>query len=110
MKLFNFRTRSAGRDREKDLKRLGTVRDVVSAALTDARKEHDGLRRRYETTQADAAFLYEDTDAIRPERLDRLEVQLMAASTRLAALVDQIERLETVAAEVEALISRSRPE
>lgn len=106
MKLFNFRTRSAERNREKDIKRLGAVRDVVSAAIADARKEHEGLKTRYDTTQADAAFLFEDTDATDPERLDRLESELMAAGARLAALVGQIEHLEKVAAEVDALIPK----
>jgi hypothetical protein len=91
-----FRTRSADRDRAADEARWTSVTSSITEALEGARRERDGLQRRYGQVQSNAAFLYDgDTgESGGPEALGRMEDELLAAERRLAALSRQIELLQ----------------
>lgn len=100
-----FRTRSADRDRAADEARWTSVTGSITEALEGARRERDGLQRRYGQVQSNAAFLYdgEAGEPGEPEALGRMENELLAAERRLTALSHQIELLEQLSGTADRL-------
>lgn len=89
--MLGFRTRSADRDRQTDISRIGKLRQALLDVETDLAKEETGLRRRYETASTDAAFsqqVYEDGrgDAGISSRIDGLTNTLINYSRRISEL------------------------
>lgn len=84
-----FRTRSPNRDRAADEARWAGVAEALKDALEAAKRERDGLQKRYGQVQSNAAFLYED-DTAEQKPLGAMENELLAAESRLVALTHQI--------------------
>ena len=117
--MLGFRTRSADRDRQTDISRIGKLRQALLDVETELAKEETGLRRRYETASTDAAFsqqVYEDGrgDAGISSRIDGLTSTLINYSRRISELDRQkafigemLVKLDDFAAEGD--IGASRP-
>ncbi|WEK05808.1 MAG: hypothetical protein P0Y65_06005 [Candidatus Devosia phytovorans] len=56
-----FRSRNTGRDAETDAVRLETVHNALAMALSDARRERDGLQKRIDMYYAKAASILESS-------------------------------------------------
>jgi hypothetical protein len=95
-----FRTRNACRDAETDEARFGTIRNAISMAITDARRERDGLSQRLNFYYAQATSLMDNSgDYGKRERVDEATIDnagknATSARRRLANLDAQIDRLE----------------
>ncbi len=95
-----FRTRNAGRDAETDEARFGTIRNAISMAVTDARRERDGLSQRLNFYYAQATTLMDNSAEYgKRERVDEAAIDTAGknatgARQRIAHLDDQIARLE----------------
>lgn len=102
-----FRTRNPGRDAETDQVRLETVRNAITMALADARRERDGLQQRLEMYHARAATMLDNTTSYgRRSVADEMEItsaeqNAVAARARLVQLDAQLERFGTMLAELE---------
>ncbi len=66
MSMFKFRLRSPSRDRETDESRIGRLERLLDQLLVEIDAERSGLRNRYESVVADAAFLLESIENDRP--------------------------------------------
>lgn len=95
-----FRTRNACRDAETDEARFGTIRNAISMAMTDARREREGLSQRLNFYYAQATSLMDNSgDYGKRERVDEVTIDTAgknatSARQRIAHLDAQIERLE----------------
>lgn len=102
-----FRTRNPGRDVETDEARFGTIRNAISMALSDARREREGLGQRLNLYHAQAASLMDNTgeygqrDQADETALDNAGHSAARARQRLAELDLQIARLEGFMAQVD---------
>lgn len=102
-----FRLRSKERDQETDRERLAQLFGAIESARDAALREEEGLRRRYETAQADAAFSLNDAENdVRERRDDRLG-ELESA---LVYYEQRIRELKRQAAALEALLRHAREE
>jgi chromosome segregation ATPase len=97
-----FRARNAQRDRDSDLARMESVRRAILVAIEDARREHDGLKRRVNIFYAKAGSLMAETGEYR-ERVPEDEAELReterhidAAQARLGVIEGEIRRLENL--------------
>ena len=99
-----FRTRNPGRDAETDQIRLETVRNAITMALADARRERDGLQQRVELYHAQAATMLDNSAGYgRRSVVDEVEISsaeqnAATARARLVQLDAQIERFGTLLA------------
>ncbi len=104
-----FRTRNPGRDAETDQVRLETVRNAITMALADARRERDGLQQRLELYHAQAATMLDSSAGYGrraeadEEVISTAEQNAAAARTRLIQLDAQIDRFGTLLAELETV-------
>jgi hypothetical protein len=95
MALFRFRTRNPARDRQTDESRLERLRGMLREFRADIEHERDGLRARYESVMADAAFsqqaLEDDrADASISDRIDDMTETMIRYDKRIARLESQI--------------------
>jgi hypothetical protein len=89
-----FRTRSRRRDRDTDAARAGRLRAFLDDLLTGIEHERDGLRGRYESVAARAAFSQQalEQDEAGPEMassIDQLTRTMIDYRRRLDALGQQ---------------------
>ena len=104
-----FRTRNPGRDAETDQIRLETVRNAITMALADARRERDGLQQRVELYHAQAATMLDNSAGYgRRSVVDEVEISsaeqnAATARARLGQLDAQIERFGILLAELETV-------
>ena len=102
-----FRTRNPGRDVETDSARIETVRNAILMAVSDARRERDGLQQRMDlhyaraTTMLDAAAEYAERPVSEEAAIRSSEQGAANARRRLAQLDAQIERFEGMIAELD---------
>lgn len=94
----NFRLRSRERDQGADRERLAQLLSAIEATRDAVLREEEGLRRRYETAQADAAFSMDDAENGRrkrhDDRLDELESALVYYEQRIRELKRQSSALD----------------
>ena len=101
-----FRARNPGRDAETDEARFGTISNAIAMALTDARRERDGLSQRMDFYYAQASTMLDNSpEYSRRDRIDEAAIGSAENSAargrqRLAQLDDQIARLEGLLAQV----------
>jgi hypothetical protein len=102
-----FRSRNPGRDAETDAVRVETVRNAILMALADARREREGLGQRMDMYYARAATMLDNT-ADYGARADADEAVIRSAEQsassarrRLSQLDEQIQRFETLLAQLE---------
>ena len=104
-----FRTRNPGRDAETDQIRLETVRNAITMARADARRERDGLQQRVELYHAQAATMLDNSAGYgRRSVVDEVEISsaeqnAATARARLVQLDAQIERFGTLLAGLETV-------
>jgi len=110
MALFRFRTRNPSRDRQTDLSRFASIRQMLDDTRAEIERERDGFQRRYDEVSMNAAFSLE---AIENEgenekisaKVDDFTQSLKSFTQRIAFLERQIAFLkgidETVADFVE---------
>lgn len=102
-----FRTRNLGRDAETDEARFGTIRNAISMALADARREREGLSQRLDFYHAQAATLMDNSgDYGKRERADEAAIGTAGrnsarARQRIGQLEAQIRRLEEFLAQLD---------
>jgi exonuclease VII large subunit len=92
--------------------RIALITSAIQSALTGARKEQDGLRRRLNDARAQAAFFFEAEDdeySNRSESMERhlreIESRLTAAEQRLKQLDEHLMKLH----ELDSVLKRSFP-
>jgi hypothetical protein len=90
-----FRTRGPQRDRETDMARLSQLCGSLDGLRAEIERERDGLRSRYESVTARAAFSQQalEDDQAGPEMssaVDELTRTMINYTKRLAALEEQI--------------------
>ncbi|MBD8065217.1 hypothetical protein IC608_07010 [Devosia sp. PTR5] len=109
-----FRSRNPGRDAETDAVRAETIRNAIIMALSDVRRERDGLVQRMEMHHARAASILdhsgdygsrtrEDETAIRSS-----ESGAVNARRRLSELDAQIEKFGRLLAELDGTTAEVR--
>lgn len=102
--IFGFKTRSPDRDRETDKARFEQLSQILVRLAAEIESEGAGIRNRYESVSANAAFLAEavDNEAASPQRIaemDQLTSSLKACHRRIdaleaqAALIDRLRHL-----------------
>lgn len=95
MGLFSFRTRNPARDSGTDRERFARLIDVVRNLRGEMEGERDGLRARYDSAAASAAFAQDafenDGGQAMSGKVDDLTGALMRYHARLAELDEQIE-------------------
>jgi chromosome segregation ATPase len=102
-----FRTRNSGRDAETDEARFGTIRNAISMALADARRERDGLSQRLDfyyaqaTTLMDNSGEYGQRDGADETAINTAGQNASRARQRIAHLDSQIVRLEELLAQLD---------
>ncbi len=89
-----FRTRDPGRDRETDAARALRINAFLADLLTEIERERDGLRGRYESATARAAFSQQalEDDGAGPEMaasVDRITRTMIDFTRRLDMLEAQ---------------------
>lgn len=90
----SFQTRNPRRDRDMDAARAGRLRAFLDDLLTEIEHERDGLRGRYESVTARAAFSQQalEHDEAGPNMassVERLTQTMIDYSRRLDALEEQ---------------------
>lgn len=88
-----FRTRHPDRNRQTDTDRRKRLCSAIDAVQTEIRLELNGIRRRYEATSTNAAFLFdaiENGEAASETRLDELSASMKTCETRVGELAGQI--------------------
>ena len=112
VQLFSFQVRAPLRDKNVDDARIALITSAIQSALTGARKEQDGLRRRLNDARAQAAFFFEAEDdeySNRSESMERhlreIESRLTAAEQRLKQLDEHLMKLH----ELDSVLKRSFP-
>jgi len=110
-----FRSRNPLRNYNTDMDRLSTVKRALEQALAGAVAERDGLKRRVELYHAQAANLLDNTAEF-GARSDEDEASITQAernageaTQRVRDVSAQIEQLQKVLAEVEAMIAGLGP-
>jgi chromosome segregation ATPase len=110
-----FRSRNPLRNYNTDMDRLSTVKRAMEQALAGAVAERDGLKRRVELYHAQAANLLDNTAEF-GARSDEDEASITQAernageaTQRVRDVSAQIEQLQKVLAEVEAMIAGLGP-
>jgi len=110
-----FRSRNPLRNYNTDMDRLSTVKRALEQALAGAVAERDGLKRRVELYHAQAANLLDNTAEF-GARSDEDEAAITQAernageaTQRVRDVSAQIEQLQKVLAEVEAMIAGLGP-
>ena len=105
-----FRARSAERDAEADLLRVGSVATAVETALQTAEKEHAGLSRRVDEVLARAAVTlgngtdeYLEREPLDNHHQDLFDTEIQNGQRRLKELAIQIEHFRYLKA---AMLSR----
>ncbi|CDP53702.1 hypothetical protein [Devosia sp. DBB001] len=102
-----FRTRNPGRDAETDSARFETIRNAISMALEDARRERDGLQQRIDMHYAQAATVLDNSDdyAARDPHDEAMirsaEQNASNGRKRLVQLDNQIQQLNRLLSEVD---------
>jgi predicted RNase H-like nuclease (RuvC/YqgF family) len=91
MAAFGFRTRSRERDRNTDSRRLQRLLTLMRDLREEMRQERDGLRNRYESTAASAAFAQEAYENGGGERMSARVDELTAAIMRYHARIEELE-------------------
>lgn len=104
--IFPFRTRSPGRDRQTDAFRFEALLDTLRQLIDDIDAEKTGIRNRYESVSANAAFLVEamDNDTVSPRRaaeMDQLTEALKNYLRRVDTLAKQGEFVASLCRQVE---------
>jgi hypothetical protein len=94
MALFGFRTRNPQRDRETDRARFVRLLKLFRQLLAEIGAEYDGLKGRYEQTQASAAFALDafvngDGQEL-SAKADDLALAMRRYQARIAALERQL--------------------
>lgn len=92
--IFGFKTRSPDRDRETDKVRFEQLSQVLVRLAAEIDSEGTGIRNRYESVSANAAFLAEavDNDAASPQRIaemDQMTKSIKGCRRRIDALEAQ---------------------
>ena len=93
-----FRSRNPGRDAETDQVRTETVRNAILMALSDARREQDGLKQRMgmyyaqAATMLDASGDYGSRDAAEETAIRSAEQGAANARRRMTELDAQIDK------------------
>ncbi|SMQ76012.1 hypothetical protein SAMN06295905_2506 [Devosia lucknowensis] len=109
-----FRSRNAGRDAETDAARIETVRNAITMALNDARRERDGLQGRIDLYHAQAASIMDHSgdygwrDRADETAIGSAESKAANGRRRIAQLNDQIERFEKLIADLENPYSQAQ--
>lgn len=88
-----FRTRHPDRNRRTDADRRKRLCAAIDAMQTEIRFELNGIRRRYEATSTNAAFLFdaiENGESDSETRLDELSASMKAYEARVGELAGQI--------------------
>lgn len=101
-----FRTRALARDTATDMRRLSSVHASVLTAIEGAQKEREGLQRRIETYQMQAASLLDNTEygrrsAAQEDELRTAEQQVVAGFARIKQLTAHIADLRELLALIE---------
>ena len=107
MALFRFRTRSPERDSDTDADRLRRLRQSLVDVRAEMESEISGLRDRYETVMANAAFsqqLVEDERGGKgiSSSVDDMTGTMIRYTKRLATLQAQIDFVAGIARQVDA--------
>ncbi len=111
--LFNFRTRSPNRDRQTDELRFQQLFRCLDQITAEIEAESAGIRNRYETVSANAAFLADamDNDAA-PSRqagdIDRLTDAIKACHRRIGALGAQSAFVDRLRHLVDTFVAEGR--
>lgn len=87
-----FRTRNPGRDAETDEARFGTIRNAITMAKSDARRERDGLFQRLEACGAVPNLDHVATPA---GGQSQQEAQAQRRLAQLDAQIRQLSEVET---------------
>jgi hypothetical protein len=102
-----FRARSAERDAETDLSRVGSIVTAIEAALQAAQSEQSGLSRRLDDVLARAAVTfgngtdeYLEREALDNSHQDLFSAEISNGERRLRELADQIAHLRFMKAAV----------
>jgi len=102
-----FRARSAERDAETDLSRVGSIVTAIEAALQAAQSEQSGLSRRLDDVLARAAVTfgngtdeYLEREALDNSHQDLFSAEISNGERRLRELADQIVHLRFMKAAV----------
>jgi len=107
MALFRFRTRSPERDSDTDADRLRRLRQSLVDIRAEMETEISGLRDRYETVMADAAFsqqLVEDERGGKgiSSSVDDMTGTMIRYTKRLAMLRAQIDFVAGITRQIDA--------
>lgn len=91
MNAWSFRIRSKDRDRDTDRRRLDRLAEMSTSLFHEARREREGIRRRYEAAVGDAAFAMEAQTAENDQRkldgrIDDLTETVLSCEARLRDL------------------------
>ncbi len=92
--MFKFRLRSPSRDRETDESRFSRLERLLDQLLAEIESERSGLRNRYDSAVADAAFLLDSIENESPSassdrRSDELTTVISAFELRMRNLEKQ---------------------
>jgi hypothetical protein len=105
-----FRARSAERDAETDLARVGSIVTAIETALLTAESEQSGLNRRVDDVLARAAVTlgngtdeYLERDALDSYHQDLFGAEILNGQRRLKELATQISHFRSIKA---TLLSR----
>lgn len=98
-----FKVRSAERDAQTDIERLGAISAAINAAVVSIRKERDALRGRVDAARDQAAFAtgtdYEEyltRDAKDTARIKEYEQQMASGEKRAQELERQLGGLDVI--------------
>ena len=98
-----FKVRSAERDAQTDIERLGSISAVVEAAAAAIRKERDALRARVDAARDQASFAtgtdydeYLTRDARDSARIKEYEQQMASGEQRTQELERQLAGLSDI--------------
>jgi hypothetical protein len=115
MAIFNFRTRSSGRDDATDARRFDRLARLLNELTDEISMERSGLERRYRAATTDAAFLVEaiENDGA-PERsqgrVEELTTSILNCERRLDLLSHQASVLNEFRKTLSNLAKPSRSE
>jgi hypothetical protein len=109
---FQFRFRSAQRDRECDRARLTRFHQTVRSAITDADRELNGLRARLEKARQSAAMLLGnmesgDHNEGHDSKMRSVEERLLVAENRIVQLKEHLAALQRIASAVDLELNRN---
>lgn len=100
-----FRVRSLRRDRETDATRAARMLGLVDGLRKEIERERDGLRDRYESIAAQAAFsqqaLEDEQDTSMSSTITDLTDVMIRYSARIAALEKQIDFVTSLRGQAE---------